>query len=43
VRGQRVPGDQHAVGVEVAAAGPGYRLRVVDGSPRSARSAEHTP
>src|SRR5262249_4379976 len=33
VRAQRVPGDQHAVSVKVAVTGPGYRLRVVDGSP----------
>jgi hypothetical protein len=30
VRAQRVPGDQHPIGVKVAATGPGYRLRVVD-------------
>ncbi len=29
---QRVPGDQHAVGVKVAAKGPGYRLCVLDSS-----------
>ncbi len=28
-------GDQHGIGVKVAATGPGYRLRVVDGSPHS--------
>jgi hypothetical protein len=32
---QRVPGDQHGIGVKVAVAGTGYRLRVVDGSPHS--------
>src|SRR5262249_57446985 len=36
---QRVPSDQHRIRVKVAATGPGYRLRVVDGSPHSA---EHT-
>ena len=35
VRAQRVPGDQHGVGVKVAGTGPGYSLRVVDSSPRS--------
>jgi len=39
VRAQRVPGDQHRKGVKVTTTGPGYRLRVVDGSPRST---EHT-
>ena len=34
--GQRVPGDQHGIRVNIAATGPGYRLRVVDGSPYSA-------
>ena len=32
---QGVPGDQYGIGVKVAAPGPGYRLRVVDGSPHS--------
>ena len=32
---QGVPGDQHGIGVKVAVTGPGYRLRVVDGSPHS--------
>ena len=36
VRAQGVTGDQHAIGVKVAAAGAGYRLGVVDGTPRSA-------
>src|SRR5262249_25406133 len=31
----RVPGDQRGIRVKVAVTGPGYRLRVVDGSPRS--------
>src|SRR5215472_9579782 len=36
VRAQRVPGDQSAVSVKVAAPGAGYRLGVVDCSPYSA-------
>jgi len=32
---QGVPGDQHGIGVKVTVTGPGYRLRVVDGSPHS--------
>jgi hypothetical protein len=39
VRAQRVPGDQHAIGVKVTVAGPGYRLRVLDDTPHST---EHT-
>jgi hypothetical protein len=39
VRAQRVPGDQHAICVKVTIKSPGYRLRVVDGSPHST---EHT-
>src|SRR5215470_17128975 len=35
MRAQGVPGDQHGISVKVAATGPGYRLRVVDGSPYS--------
>jgi hypothetical protein len=35
VRAHRVPGDQHAICVQVAATSPGYRLRVVDGAPHS--------
>jgi len=35
VRAQRVPGDQHGIGVKVAGTGPGYSLRVVDSSPCS--------
>ena len=35
VRAQRVPGDQHGIGVKVAVTGPGYRRRVVDGPPHS--------
>src|SRR5215467_11050458 len=36
MRPRRVPGHQHGIGVEVTATGPGYRLRVVDGTPHSA-------
>ena len=44
VRAQRVPGDQHAIRVKVTATGPGYRLRVLDGSPHQTdRSHLNTP
>jgi hypothetical protein len=37
VRAQRVPGDQHRIGIKVAVPGPGYRVRLVDGTPCSSR------